>query len=322
MQAHRVVVLGFDKMAPFELGVVAEVFALERPELDVAWWYSFRLCAEHPGRLRALGGFSIDVAYGLGSLSHADTIIVPGTADPHRDPSVEVLSAICRAHRRGARLMSICSGAFVLAAAGVLDGRRAATHWRYADLLQARFPTVQVDSAVLYVDEGQIITSAGTAAGIDACLHLVRRDHGAEVATSVARRMVVAPHRDGGQQQFIERPVPTQGHDDPVAQAIDYASQRVVEPLTVGDLAGIAHLSPRQFTRRFVAATGESPGRWLIRKRVEASLHLLESDPRGIEAIANAVGFGTPAGYRKHFRAMLGISPTDWRRRFASKATR
>jgi AraC family transcriptional regulator, transcriptional activator FtrA len=315
MRHHRVAVLGFDGMAPFELGVVAEVFALPRPELDVDWWYSFALCAERPGPLRAVGGFTIDAPLGLKTLARADTIVVPGTADVQRDPSTEVLSMLARAHERGVRLLSICSGAFVLAAAGLLDGRRAATHWRYAELLQQRFPRVHVDSKVLYVDDGDILTSAGTAAGIDACLHIVRSDHGAALANRIARRMVVAPHRDGGQAQFIEQPLPHPA-EDPITSVLDEVRADLSERYSVADLATRAHLSPRQFSRRFKAATGSSPTQWLIRQRVNSSLPLLETDSRSIEAIGRAVGFRSPASYRKHFRDTVGISPTTWRQRF------
>jgi AraC family transcriptional activator FtrA len=318
MRSHRVSLLGFDGMAPFELGVAAEVFALPRPELDVDWWYRFALCAERPGPLRAVGGFTIGAPYGLRALATADTIVLPGTADVHGDPSERVLTALRDAHTRGARILSICSGAFVLAAAGLLDGLAATTHWRYAGLLRSRFPRVHVDSRVLYVDTGQIITSAGTAAGIDACLHLVRRDHGADVANRVARRMVVAPHRDGGQAQFIEQPVPAATGDDPIAVTIARALGHLHQPLSVGDLAQEAHLSPRQFSRRFAAATGSSPGRWLIERRIDASLPLLERDGHGIEAIGRMVGFTSPAAFRRHFHRLLGVSPATYRQRFTS----
>ncbi len=319
MRRHLVAVLGFDGMAPFELGVAAEVFALPRPELEVEWWYSFALCAERPGRLRAIGGFTIDAPHGLRTLARADTIVLPGTADVRGNPSAAVLAALRRAHRRSTRIVSICSGAFVLAAAGILDGRRAATHWRYADLLQARFPAVRVDDGVLYVDDGDVITSAGTAAGIDACLHVIRTDHGAEIANRVARRMVVAPHRDGGQAQFIEQPL-ARFDDDPITTVIAGARTRLDQPLSVADLAALAHLSSRQFARRFKTATGTSPARWLITQRIDASLPLLEADTRGVEDIGRAVGFRSPAAYRKHFREMMGLSPNAWRQRFRRTA--
>jgi AraC family transcriptional activator FtrA len=319
MRSHRVACLAFEGLAPFELGVAAEVFALPRPELDVGWWYEFALCAPRPGPLGVVGGFAIVAPHGLEALARADTIVVPGVPDPHRDPAPEVLDALRAAHARGARLVSICSGAFALAAAGLLDGAEAATHWRYAALLQERFPRVRVNAGVLYLDQGSVLTSAGTAAGIDLCLHLVRTDHGAEVANRVARRMVVAAHRDGGQSQFIERPVPQADGDDPVGRAIEHAVAHLGEPLTVGELARRAHLSPRQLERRFRAATGTSPGRWLIAQRVQASLAMLEAGGGSVEDVAGAVGF-TPAGYRRHFRAQVGISPSAYRQRFRAAA--
>src|SRR5215218_9382925 len=311
---HRVVCLAFDGLAPFELGVAAEVFALARPELDVERWYEFALCAPQPGPLRVVGGFTVGAPHGLEALAHADTVIVPGVPDPHADPPPPVLDALRAAHARGARVVSICSGAFALAAAGLLDGEEAATHWRYAELLRERFPRVRVNADVLYLDAGRVLTSAGTAAGIDVCLHLVRADHGAEVANRVARRMVVAAHRDGGQAQFIERPVPRADEGDPVGRAIGHALARLGEPLSVAELARRAHLSPRQLERRFRAAVGTSPGRWLIGQRVQASLEMLEAGAP-VEDVADAVGF-TPAGYRRHFRARLGVSPSAYRQRF------
>src|SRR5215208_2374630 len=314
--SHHVVVLGYEGMSPFELGVAAEVLALPRPELEVDWWYSFALCAARPGPLSAVGGFAIEAPHGLEALARADTIIVPGSADVHADPPDAVVDALRAAHARGARLVSICSGAFVLAATGLLDGLTAATHWRYAALLRSRFPRVRVDPDVLYLDNDQILTSAGTAAGIDLCLHIVRRDHGADIANRVARRMVVAPHRDGGQAQFIEQPVPAAGNGDPVGTAIAHALDHLDEPLDVESLARVAHLSPRQFSRRFRATAGTSPARWLIEQRVHASLPLLEHDERGIEALGRAVGFPSPASYRQHFRAIVGVSPAAYRNRF------
>ena len=314
--SHLVVVLGYEGMSPFELGVATEVFALPRPELEVDWWYAFALCAERPGPLGAVGGLRIEVPHGLEALARADTIIVPGSADVHADPPLAVLDALRAAHARGARLVSICSGAFVLAATGLLDGLTAATHWRYAALLRSRFPRVRVDPDVLYLDHGQILTSAGTAAGIDLCLHIVRRDHGADIANRVARRMVVAPHRDGGQAQFIEQPVPASGNGDPIGVAIAHALDHLSDPLDVDALARVAHLSPRQFSRRFRATTGTSPGRWLIEQRIHASLPLLEHDERGIEALGQAVGFPSPASYRQHFRTIVGVSPAAYRERF------
>lgn len=314
--SHRVAVLAFDGLAPFELGVAAEVFALDRPELDVPWWYSFALCAERPGPLRAVGGFHLAAPHGLDVLAAADTVILPGCPDVNGDPSPELAAALRAAHARGARLVSICSGAFTLAATGLLDGREAATHWRYARLLQARFPSVRVNANVLYVDGGDVLTSAGTAAGIDLCLHLVRCDHGAEIANRIARRMVVAAHRDGGQAQFVEAPVPRHIDDDPVARTTQWALERLSEPLPVAELARRAHLSPRQFSRRFRVATGTSPADWVLRQRLHASLSLLEGSDAGVEQVGRLVGFPSPAAFRRHFRTAFGVPPSAYRRSF------
>jgi transcriptional regulator GlxA family with amidase domain len=314
---HRVTAVAHEGLAPFELGVAAEVFALPRPELEVDWWYEFSVCAERPGVLPALGGIGVAVDRGLDELRRADTIILLGTHDVHGDPPEALVRELLAAHARGARLVSICSGAFVLAAAGVLDGRRAATHWRYAPLLARRFPRVRVTPDVLYVDGDDLLTSAGTAAGIDLCLHLVRRDHGAEVANRVARRMVVAAHRDGGQAQFIDLPVPARPADDPIAAAMEWALGRLPERIGVDDLARRAHLSPRQFSRRFRTATGASPGAWLLRRRLDAALPLLESSDEPVERVAARVGFPTPAAFRRHFARAYGVAPSAWRRNFA-----
>jgi AraC family transcriptional regulator, transcriptional activator FtrA len=316
---NRVTVLAYEGLAPFELGVAAEVFALPRPELDVDWWYEFSVCAERPGVLPAMGGFGLEVEHGLEELARADTVILPGSPDVHGDPSPAVVSALLAAHDGGARLVSICSGAFPLAATGLLDDRRAATHWRYAALLARRYPRVEVVPDVLYVDGDDVLTSAGTAAGIDLCLHLVRRDHGAEVANRVARRMVVAAHRDGGQAQFIDAPVPARPDDDPVAAAMEWALGRLEERIGVEELASRAHLSPRQFSRRFRAATGASPGAWLLRRRLDAALPLLESSDEPVEHVAARVGFPTPAAFRRHFARAYGVPPSTWRRSFAER---
>jgi AraC family transcriptional activator FtrA len=317
---HRVAVLAEPGLATFEVGVAAEVFALERPELDVPWWYAFALCAERPGPLPAVGGFTLVAPHGLDVLAAADTVVVPGQADPHGDPPPAVLDALRAAHGRGARLVAICSGAFTLAATGLLDGRRAATHWRYAELLARRFPRVEVDAAVLYVDEGDVLTSAGTAAGIDLCLHLVRRDHGAAVANRVARRMVVAPHRPGGQAQFVEAPVAPRGADDPVAAAMAWALEHLGEPVGVADLARRAHLSERQLARRFQAAAGTSPARWLLDQRIRASLPLLEAGELPVEDVGARVGLPAPAGFRRHFARAMGVAPSAYRRAFLGAA--
>jgi AraC family transcriptional regulator, transcriptional activator FtrA len=310
---HRVVALVPSRVAVFELGIVAEVFGLERPELDVPWWYSLTVCGERPG-LVAAGAFAVQIDHGLEALGTADTVIVPGWSG---EPSTALLDAL-RAFR--GRVVSICSGVFLLAAAGLLAGREAATHWRYASELAARFPDVRVNPDVLYVDGGDVLTSAGSAAGIDLCLHIVRRDHGSAIANAVARRLVIPPHRDGGQAQLIELPVAARPDDDPIAGVMAWALERLDEPLALATLAGRAYMSVRTFTRRFALATGQSPGRWLIEQRVRASLALLEgSEP--IETVAARVGFGSAATYRHHFGAIMRTTPTAYRRAFYAAAS-
>lgn len=297
--------------------MVTEVFALPRPELDVRWWYEVDVFAVRPGPVEALGGFAVDVRHGLDVLEHAGTVVLVGAEDVTADPPPDLVAALVRAHERGARLVSICSGAFVLAATGLLDGRRVATHWRYADLLARRFPRVNVDASVLFVDEGDVLSSAGTAAGIDLCLHLVRADHGAGVANRVARRMVVAPYRDGGQAQFVESPVPAPREDDEVATVMAWALRRLPERIEVADMAAAAHWSPRTLTRRFTAATGVSPARWLATQRVAASLPLLERGALPADQVGRAVGIGDPVSFRRHFRRVMGVTPSQYRQRYA-----
>ncbi|MDX6221590.1 MAG: AraC family transcriptional regulator, transcriptional activator FtrA [Frankiales bacterium] len=311
---HRIAALAYPGMAPFELGVVVEVFGLPRPELDVPSWYRLEVCAVTPGPQPAVGGISIEVQHGLEILAEADTVVVPGW--PIADEVPQVLQQQIRAaHARGARIVSICSGAFVLAATGLLDGRRAATHWRYADRLAERYPAVKVDRDVLYVDEGELLSSAGSAAGIDLCLHLVRADHGAAIANQVARRLVTPPHRDGGQAQYIEAPVAADD-DSRIHDVIAWLERDLARTVSVGDLAARAHLSERQFTRRFRDVTGESPNEWLIGQRIAASLALLEAGDDPVERVATAVGFQTVVTFRHHFRSRLQTSPTAYRKAF------
>jgi len=318
MPAHRVAALAFDGMAPFELGVVVEVFGLARPELGDIDWYTLDICAERPGPMDAVGGFGLVARRGLDTLAAADTVIVPGQRiDAPVSPAL--VDALRTAHGRGARIVSICSGAFALAAAGLLDGRRAATHWRYADELQRRHPEIEVDADVLYVDDGDVLTSAGSAAGIDLCLHLVRRDHGAQIANHVARRLVVSPHRDGGQAQFIEQPVAPSPDDDPVARTMAWALEHLHEPLSLPQLARHAHLSPRSFTRHFRRAAGTSPARWLLDQRVRASLELLEASDLPVEQVGAAVGIPSPAAFRRHFARAMGVAPATYRRAFRTR---
>ncbi|MGX6600548.1 transcriptional regulator FtrA [Micromonosporaceae bacterium Da 78-11] len=308
-------VLAVDGMSLFETGIVSEVFGLPRPEFDVPW-YELTICAETPGPVRVVGGADLHTTHGLDEFAAADTLIVPGVADVHADPSPRLIAALRQAHRRGARIVSICSGAFALAGAGLLDGRRATTHWRYAETLRRRHPAVDVDPDVLYLDDGDVLTSAGSAAGLDLCVHLVRRDHGPTIANAVARRLVVQPHRDGGQAQFIETPVAAGPDDDRVARSMDWALAHLTQPITVDLLARRAHMSTRTYLRHFARSTGTTPIRWLITQRIQASLPLLETTDAGIDQIAAAAGFETAVTYRHHFTAAMRTSPSAYRRSF------
>jgi transcriptional regulator GlxA family with amidase domain len=295
---------------------VCEVFLRDRRYLASPWYRTW-LCSAHPGpRPAAMGGLRVECDHGIDSVDDADTVIVLPGRNPSDPPPPAVLDAIRRAGTRGARLVSICTGVFVLAYAGVLDGRRATTHWLDADELARRFPAVDVDPNVLYVDEGQILTSAGTAAGIDLCLHIVRLDHGAEVANGLARRMVVPPHRDGGQAQYVDAPVPAHQREDPLATTLDWAVARLDRPLTVEELARRAFMSPRTFARRFRETTGTTPLQWLLRQRILLAKRLLETDDAGIELVALQCGFGSATALRTHFRRQVGVSPLAYRRTF------
>ncbi|MCZ7437104.1 transcriptional regulator FtrA [Micromonospora sp. WMMC241] len=310
-----VTVLAYDGMSAFELGIVTEVFGLPRPELGVEW-YDLAVCAEHPEPVRMLGGATLVTANGLEVFEAAQTVIIPGVGDVHGAPSPAVIAALRGARRRGARIVSICSGAFALAAAGLLDGRRATTHWRYAELLQRRFPLVRVDPDVLYVDDDGVLSSAGSAAGLDLCVHLIRTDFGPTVANAVARRLVIPPHRDGGQAQFIETPVAVGHDDDRINRSMTWAMSHLDRPLTVDGLARQAHMSTRTYLRHFKRASGTSPIRWLIAQRVQASLALLETTTASIDEIATATGFETAVTYRHHFARAMKTSPSAYRRAF------
>jgi AraC family transcriptional activator FtrA len=306
----------FDGMSAFELGCVTEVFALPRPELNLATWYEFRACAGTTRPLRALGGFSLVAEHGMDDFAAADTLLVTAVPDVRGEVPAELVAALRAGYARGARIVSICSGAFALAAAGLLDGRRATTHWRYADVFRARFPRVELDPEVLYMDEGQVLTGAGSAAGLDLCLHLVRADHGSAVANAVARRLVLPPHRDGGQAQFIEAAVGPTDKDDGVTRSLEWALDNLAGPITVADLARVAKVSTRSYLRHFARATGTSPLRWLVNQRLAAARELLETDDAPIEQIGAAVGFADPATFRHHFARVVGTSPSAYRKTF------
>jgi AraC family transcriptional activator FtrA len=310
-----VAVLAYPGMSVFETGIVTEVFGLPRPELDVEW-YRLTVCAERPGPVPVVGGAALTTPYGLDDLAAADTVIVPGVSDVRADPSPALVDALRRAHARGARIVSICSGAFALAGAGLLDGRPATTHWRYAATLRRRYPHVLLDPDVLYIDDGEILTSAGSAAGLDLCIHLVRRDHGPAIANAVARRLVVAPHRDGGQAQFIEAPVAGDPGDARIAASMAWALAHLAQPLTVAVLARQARMSTRSYLRHFARCSGTTPIRWLTGQRVQASLALLATGGAPVEEVAARVGFESPATFRYHFGRAMHTSPSAYRRAF------
>ncbi|MFF0741499.1 helix-turn-helix domain-containing protein [Streptomyces sp. NPDC004111] len=317
---RNVAVALVDGVNPFELGVLCEVFGIDRSEQGLPV-YDFAVCAVESGQLPARSGaFSINVPYGLDRLEEADLIAIP--ADQHceaRTYPEPLLDALRRGVERGARVLSVCSGAFVLGAAGLLDGRRCTTHWRHVDELARRHPKARLEPDVLYVDEGPVITSAGTAAGIDACLHLVRQEDGPEVANTIARRMVVPPHRDGGQAQYIERPL-THTRCDTVGEVLVWMAENLELDLTVEQLAARAHMSPRTFARRFQQETGTTPYRWVLRQRVLLAQQLLEASDETVDVVAGRSGFGTAAGLRHHFLRTLGTTPHAYRRTFRGPA--
>lgn len=318
MDKHLVVALAYDRLCTFEFGCTVELFALERPELGVEW-YDFAVCAAEPGPIRALGGVTVQAPYAPELLARADIIVIPGWRDADEAPPPALLALIRAAHARGARLCSICSGVFVLAAAGVLDGRRATTHWRYAERLARRYPRIEVLADDLYVDAGQIITSAGSAAGLDMLLHLVRRDYGARVGNLVAQRLVVAPHREGGQAQFLPRPM---AHDERgrLSKLMDWLRAHPAQPHTVASMAERAAMSPRTLQRRFADATGLGPVEWLIRERVAVVKDLLETADLPLAQVAERAGFASEQSLRHHFRRLAATSPGAYRRRFAGQA--
>jgi AraC family transcriptional activator FtrA len=313
-----VAVVAYDRLCTFEFGIAVEVFGLSRPELPVPW-YRFSVCSLDPGPLHATGGVRVHARRGLAALRTVDTIVIPGWRSPDEVPPEALLRALRRAHQRGTRLVAICSAAFVLAAAGLLDGRRATTHWHYAEKLRTRYPRIDVDPNVLYVDEGDVLTSAGSAAGIDLCLHVVRCDYGAEIANRVARRLVMPPHRDGGQAQYVAQPV-TARPNGGLARALDWALGRLHQPLALDDLAREANMSVRTLARRFVQETGSTPHRWLTHQRLLAAQRRLETTDDSIDAVAAAVGFDTAMTLRHHFRRTFGTTPTAYRRRFSITA--
>lgn len=308
------VALAYDGLCTFEFGIVVELFGLPRPEFER--WYRFRVARVDDGPLRATGGIRVDAPYTLRVLDRAGTILIPGWRSPDAPIPDALVRKLQRAHRDGARILSICSGVFVLAAAGLLSGRRATTHWRYADRLAELHPDIQVDPDVLYVDEGNLITSAGSAAGIDMGLHLIRRDLGPEVANAVARRLVLPPHRDGGQKQFIDRPVDPDPEEHRLARLLDRLRASLTEAHSIASMAAAAGMSERTFARRFRDVTGTTPHRWLQAERVRRAQDLLESTTLPLEGIAERVGFADAQLLRLHFKRVVGSAPSVYRRTF------
>lgn len=318
---HTVAILAHDGMTGFESGLAAEIFGItelnERFSAGISEpWYSVQLCAESP-EVRLLGGATVRTSYGLAELAGADTVVIPSVGNIDAPASAALIEAVRAADQRGARLVSICSGAFALAEAGVLDGRSATTHWLYADVLQRRYPNIEIDRTPLYVDNGRVLTSAGCAAGLDLCLHIVRSDHGAAVANDVARRLVIAPHRAGGQAQYIETPVPAPSADGRVAAAMAWALEHLDTAITLDDMAAQSAMSRRSFLRQFAKATGSTPIKWLTEQRIQASLPLLESSVLSVEQIAARVGFESPVTYRYHFVRQMHTTPSEYRGCFA-----
>jgi len=310
---ERIAVLALDSVVAFDLAIAAQVFGHEEERER----YELAVCAQRAGRVATSTGFDIVAPHGLAAVRRADTVIVPGYERTDRPVPPAVVRVLQAADRRGARLISICTGAFALAAAGVLDGRRATTHWRSAAALRDRHPGIEVDASVLYVDEGRVLTSAGVAAGIDLCLHVVARDHGAAAANRIARRMVVAAQRGGGQAQFVERSVPPPA-DGGLARTRAWMLDRLDQPVTVAAMAHHAMRSKRSFARHFRAETGTTPLRWMHEQRILHARRLLEETDLPVEEIASRSGFGTATTLREHFGRATRTTPTAYRRAFAA----
>ncbi|AMR80920.1 GlxA family transcriptional regulator [Cupriavidus nantongensis] len=318
---HTVAVIAFEGISPFHLSVPCIVFGDDLDRLGVPR-YRLLICAEKPGLISTMSGFRIEVEHDLSVLEQADTVIMPAWRDPGERAPQALLDALRAASARGARIAGLCLGTFVVAEAGLLDGRTAATHWAWADDFAQRYPRVRLDRDSLYIDDGATLTSAGTAAALDCCLHLVRRDHGAEVANRVARRMVVAPHRHGGQAQYIEHPLPQADGADRLSLTLDWAIAHLAEPLTLDTLAAKAGMSRRNFTRRFKEKTGTTVTQWLLNHRLTAARRLLETTDKGVDLVAGLVGFGSAVSLRQHFTQALAVSPSAYRKQFGTAVPR
>lgn len=315
---HTIAVIAFEGISPFHLSVPCIVFGDDLLKLG-APRYRLLICGEHIGPVATMSGFRIDVEYDLASLAKADTVIIPAWRDPNERPSEAFLQALRAAHERGARVVGLCLGTFVLAEAGLLDGRTVSTHWAWADEFERSHPHVALNQNALYIDDGDILTSAGTAAALDCCLHIVRRDHGAEIANRVARRLVVAPHRHGGQAQYIEKPLTKGGDKDQIGAAIGWAIEHLDESLSLDQLAARAGMSLRSFTRHFRNKTGTTFTQWLLNHRLATAQRLLETGSCSIDHIAEMAGFGSTVSLRQHFTRAFSVSPASYRRQFQKK---
>jgi AraC family transcriptional regulator, transcriptional activator FtrA len=314
---HEVALIVYDGVSPFEIGVVCDIFGGSYAGDFGVPWYRLSVCGLTPS-VTLDAGFRMQVPHGLEALRSADTVVVAPTAQPDQVPA-EVLAALRDARRRGCRLLSLCTGAFILAAAGILDGHPATTHWSECADLARRYPRVSVDPGVLYVDEGDLLTSAGSAASLDLCLHVVQRDYGTEIASRLARDLVVPLHREGGQAQFIETPMPALDDASLFAGTVAWLQAHLDETVTVRDLAARAAMSPRTFARRFLASTGATPYQWIVRERIRFAQRLLETSDLPVEAVARKTGFCTAGNLRKHFGRVLRTSPQAYRHSFQAR---
>ncbi len=313
----RLVVVAYDGISPFHLAVPCLVFGEERKEIPMPR-FEVEVCRAEPGPLRTRAGFEIATRRGLAALRAADVVFLPSWRDVTETPPEPLLRALRAAHERGATLVGLCLGAFVMAAAGLLDGRAATTHWHWAPAFARRFPRVRLDPAVLYVDEGKLVTSAGTAASLDCCLYLLRKWCGSEIANRVARRIVMAPHRRGGQAQFIELPVQPSARESRMQDLLDWLQDHLAEPHSLDSLAGRVAMSRRNFTRQFQKATGSSVVQWLTHQRLAAAGRMLEATDRSVEQVAADTGFGSAVSLRQHFATRYGLSPVAYRRQYRS----
>jgi len=312
---HQVTMLVSPGMPVFEAALPSEIFGIDRSDL-VSPWYRFSVASTDCRASVALSsGFHVSTVAHTAALKRADTVVVPACASVHKQPPPDLVDAVREAYECGARILSICSGAFILAAAGILDGRRATTHWMHAGELQTKHPEVRVDASVLYIEDRNVITSAGTAAGLDACLHVVRTDHGAHIASEVARRLVTPPHREGGQSQYVRNPSPILDNDW-LAPLLEWLAANLEQALATKQIADKAGVSVRTLERRFRSALGMPPLQWILQQRVRRAQELLELTDRPVDWVADQCGFGTSAGFRAHFSRLVGVSPTQYRRTF------